>query len=167
MKERNASKQPLNLKTKLMVLGIIFFSVCIIFSNLGGDNSEVKTPQEMIKSILGVPSEGEQSLYFQQGVTSVSYSSTDKSAIIDYRVYPATDDYDRDISIQMADDIKKLFESGEFNSLVFNVYLPSLDKYGNSHWQLYTRFCITLDMERKINWENFDEGSLIELSRSN
>lgn len=167
MEEKKRDQRKISFNSLLAISFIICIFGFVFFSNFQDSNvTAPKDPISFIKSTLGVPSKGDGGAYFQQGAEDVSFDKKNGIAEVDYRLYPYDDQYNRDISLALVDNIKTLFKSHFFKEIVFNIYLPSTDKYGNISWGYYTSFTITDSLMSKINWDNFNSGNLVGLAQS-
>ncbi len=77
--------------------------------------------------------------------------------VIDYRYYPVgISSLKKEICIHFTPKIKELYEANKnLDKIMFSIYLPYRDTYGNETWKATARFTMTRKIYSKINWDNF------------
>lgn len=117
-------------------------------------------PQDRFVKHLGGYSKGNH----DNGVIKISYE--DNALFVDYRFYPVgISSIRKELGIQLASKIRKLYENeSQIDTVIFNVYLPYQDKYGNEFWKPTAGFTMTRSIFDKINWNNFLTSNLLDIA---
>jgi hypothetical protein len=146
-------------RTKTVPLVII--AAVFLFALASCDTSKKRetplTPEKLVREIFGRPDNVEDS-----GVISVEYEQPD--CVIHYNFNPpGKSKYEEELGKELADKIKKLFESDEdIGNVLITVFGLHTDSYGDYGWKPTLYFEMDRQTFKSIDWKGFRKKSLLE-----
>ncbi len=143
----------ITISRKCIVLSVI---IILVAGLVGCSSKSPVTPQEAAYKIFGEAKDD------SDGIVEVAFSEAKMNMV--YQYYPLGKDLKKEIGVNMASKIKKLYKTvPEVDEAVFIVQLPYEDKYGNTTWKKSIRFSFTRNLYEKINWKDFLNSRLLDV----
>ncbi|MCK9327260.1 MAG: hypothetical protein M0P69_17340 [Bacteroidales bacterium] len=150
------------LRNILVLLLAVLFSIAL--SGCSGE-SKSATPETSAYKIF------KEAKNDNDGIVNVAFFEKQETMParmnITYQYYPLGKDLKREIGVNMASKIKKLYETvPEIDETVFTIQLPYQDKYGNTTWKKSIQFTFTRDIYEKVNWDDFTDNRLLDIAEN-
>jgi len=146
---------------RFLIKKILTFILCLaLLTSLAGCSKSLSRmePKEAIEEIFGVYENDNES-----GITMVTVTSDE--AIIYYNFSPlGIKDFYYELGINLSDKINKFYSNNtSISNLVFKIFGPFQDNYGNIKWKRMIEFEVSRELYEKINWDNFYGKDLITI----
>lgn len=148
---------------KIILLAIIGASVVLVLHLLGvfEKKDAPSTPGTSVWEIFGRPDRMEES-----GAVMVEYQQPD--CIIHYNFYPrGKSEYEKELGLELASKLKKLFEKDERIGNVFvTIFGLFTDTYGNTGWKPVLYFEFDRETFNSISWNRLIKQDLLEVVKN-
>lgn len=155
-------------KICLTILGSIFAIIIILVivvpkeeeTIAGYDTSKFQLENSIIE-ILGQPKDVDSS-------GAISVTNQPEGIKVKYHFYPlGMFKYEDELGVELSSKIKEIFQKhSDINNLIISVDGLFVDDYGDKEWEEVVSFEFDQTTYNKVNWSNFSEQNLLNISKN-
>lgn len=138
---------------------IVFVVAIVVLAALLSSGCGSKPVDQLMRSRFPARKDG-------SGVTSATLKDNKLTVALNFFPVSANSvkEAEGEIGILVGSAIKQAFEaSKELESVWLSVMLPYNDDYGRTTWKAHCSFRVSRSLYDKINWDNFDKSTLLNL----